>query len=113
MLAAVLRNLVNNAVKFTPPGGTVTITACPRNDLVEVEITDTGVGIPPHRISNLFELDQRISTTGTAGEQGSGFGLLLCRDLVEQLGSELTVSSTVNHGTKFRFMLAGVLELAG
>lgn len=113
MLATVLRNLVNNAVKFTPPGGAVTITACPRNDLVEVEVADTGVGMPPHRISNLFELDQRISTTGTAGEPGSGFGLLLCRDLVAQLGSELTVSSTVNHGTKFRFMLAGVLELAG
>ena len=113
MLAAVLRNLVNNAVKFTPPGGAVTITACPRIDLVEVEVTDTGVGMPPHRISNLFKLDQRTSTTGTAGEQGSGFGLLLCRDLVEQLGAELTVSSTVNQGTKFRFMLAGVLELAG
>ncbi|MEG3147141.1 hybrid sensor histidine kinase/response regulator [Sphingomonas sp. RT2P30] len=113
MLAAVLRNLVNNAIKFTPPGGAVTITACPRNDLVEVEVTDTGVGMPPHRISNLFKLDQRTSTTGTVGEQGSGFGLLLCRDLVEQLGTELTVSSTVNHGTKFRFMLAGVLELAG
>ena len=112
MLATVLRNLVNNAVKFTPPGGAVTITACPRNDLVEVEVTDTGVGMPPHRISDLFDLDQRISTKGTAGEKGSGFGLLICRDLVEQLGSELTVSSTVNHGTKFRFMLAGVLELA-
>lgn len=112
MLAAVLRNLVNNAVKFTPPGGVITITAYPRDDRVEVEVTDTGVGIPPHRISSLFELDQRTSTTGTAGEQGSGFGLLLCRDLVEQLGSELTVSSTVNQGTTFRFRLAGVLEQA-
>jgi two-component system sensor histidine kinase/response regulator len=113
MLAAVLRNLVNNAVKFTPPGGVVTITACPRNDRVEVEVTDTGVGMPPHRISSLFELDQLISTTGTAGERGSGFGFLLSRDLVERLGAELTVSSTVDHGTTFRFMLAGVLELAG
>lgn len=112
MLAAVLRNLVNNAVKFTPSGGAVTITARPHKDLVEVEVADTGVGMPPHRISNLFKLDQRTSTTGTAGEQGSGFGLLLCHDLVEQLGAELTASSTVNHGTKFRFMLAGVLELA-
>ena len=112
MLAAVLRNLVNNAVKFTPPGGVITITAYPRDDRVEVEVTDTGVGMTPHRISSLFELDQRTSTTGTAGEQGSGFGLLLCRDLVEQLGSELTVSSTVNQGTTFRFRLAGVLEQA-
>ena len=108
MLAAVLRNLVNNAVKFTPPGGAVTITACPRNDLGEVEVTDTGVGMPPHRISNLFKLDQRTSTNGTAGERGSGFGLLLCRDLIERLGAELTVSSAVNYGTTFRFMLAGI-----
>jgi len=67
----------------------------------------TGVGMPPNKISDLFKLDKRTSTKGTAGERGSGFGLLLCRDLVERLGTELTVCSAVNHGTTFRFMLAG------
>jgi signal transduction histidine kinase len=109
MLAAVLRNLVSNAVKFTLPGGKITITACLRNDFVEIEVTDTGVGMPPNKISDLFKLDQRTSTNGTAGERGSGFGLLLCRDLVERLGAELAVCSAVNHGTTFRFMLAGIL----
>lgn len=108
MLAAVLRNLVTNAVKFTLPGGKVTITACLRNDFVEIEVTDTGVGMPPNKVSDLFKLDRRTSTNGTAGERGSGFGLLLCRDLVERLGAELTVCSAVNHGTTFRFMLAGI-----
>jgi signal transduction histidine kinase len=64
--------------------------------------------MPPNKISGLFKLDQRFSTIGTAGEPGSGFGLLLCRDLVERLGGELTVSSAVNHGTTFRFALAGI-----
>ena len=109
MLAAVLRNLVTNAVKFTLPGGKITITARLRNDFVEIEVADTGVGMPPNKIADLFKPDQRTSTTGTAGERGSGFGLLLCRDLVERLGAELTVCSAVNHGTTFRFMLAGSL----
>ena len=108
MLAAVLRNLVSNAVKFTLPGGTITITAGRRSDFVEIEVTDTGVGMPPNKISDLFKLDKRTSTEGTAGERGSGFGLLLCRDLVERLGTELTVCSAVNHGTTFRFILAGI-----
>lgn len=107
MLAAVLRNLVSNAVKFTLPGGTITITASRRSDFVEIEVTDTGVGMPPNKISDLFKLDKRTSTKGTAGERGSGFGLLLCCDLVERLGTELTVCSAVNQGTTFRFMLAG------
>ena len=106
MLAAVLRNLVSNAVKFTPPGGTISITASRHEDVVEIEITDTGVGMPPDQISSLFKLDKRISTIGTAGEPGSGFGLLLCRDLVERLGGELMISSAVDHGTTFRFTLA-------
>ena len=108
MLAAVLRNLVRNAVKFTLPGGKVTITACRRSDFVEIEVTDPGVGMPPNKISDLFKLDRRTSTMGTAGERGSGFGLLLCRDLVERFGAELTVYSAVNHGTTFRFILSGI-----
>ena len=109
MLAAVLRNLVSNAVKFTLPGGMITISAYRRSDLVEIEVIDTGVGMPPNKISDLFKLDQRTSTNGTAGERGSGLGLLLCRDLVERLGAELSVSSAVNQGTTFRFTLGGIL----
>ena len=105
MLAAILRNLVSNAVKFTRPAGTITITANRREHVVEIEITDTGVGMPFEQVSRLFKLDKRSSTRGTEGEPGSGFGLLLCRDLVERLGGELTVSSAVDHGTTFRFTL--------
>ena len=105
MLLAVLRNLVSNAIKFTLPGGTVTVAGRRREGAVEVTVADTGLGMPPNKIDDLFKLDRRVTTVGTAGERGSGLGLLLCRDLMERLGSELTVRSVVNRGTTFRFDL--------
>lgn len=105
MLAAVLRNLVSNAVKFTLPGGAITISARHCREGFEIAVTDTGVGMPPNKIADLFRLDRRTTTNGTAGERGSGLGLLLCRDLVERQGSELKVRSAVAQGTTFRFML--------
>ena len=80
MLATVLRNLVSNAIKFTLPGGTVTIKAGLVSDGVEICVRDTGIGMPPNRIADMFKLDRRATSNGTAGERGSGLGLLLCRD---------------------------------
>ncbi len=105
MLLAVLRNLVSNAVKFTLPGGTVTISGQHHGGTVEISVADTGVGIPATKIDDLFRLDRRVSTTGTAGERGSGLGLLLCRDLVERLGGALTVQSVAGQGTTFHLSL--------
>lgn len=105
MLATVLRNLVSNAVKFTLPSGTITVTGRNDGDAVEISVTDTGVGMPPGKVDDLFRLDRRTTTNGTAGERGSGLGLLLCRDLVERQGSALTVESAVDKGTTFRFRL--------
>ncbi|GJD49762.1 Adaptive-response sensory-kinase SasA [Methylobacterium crusticola] len=108
MLAAVLRNLVSNAVKFTLPGGTVTVAARPRGEGIEIMVSDTGVGMPPDKVADLFRVDRRTTTNGTAGERGSGLGLLLCRDLVERQGSTLTVASVPGHGTTFSFILPAV-----
>ena len=105
MLAAVLRNLVSNAIKFTQPGGRITISAERIAAMVAISVVDTGVGMAPNKIDELFRLDRRTTTNGTAGERGSGLGLLLCRDLVERQGGELTVASAVGHGTTFRFVL--------
>ena len=105
MLAAVLRNLVSNAVKFTPTGGRITISAARSGQRVQVAVSDTGVGMPPDKVRDLFRIDRRTTTDGTAGEQGSGLGLLLCRDLLERQGSELTVSSEAGGGTRFSFVL--------
>ncbi len=109
MLTTVLRNLVGNAVKFTLPGGTVTVSGRRLGDEVEISVADTGVGMPPGKVDDLFRLDRRTTTNGTAGERGSGLGLLLCRDLVERQGGVLAVSSAVDRGTTFRFRLpAGI-----
>ena len=105
MLATVLRNLVSNAVKFTLPGGTITVAGRAEGGEVEVSVADTGVGMPPGKVEDLFRLDRRTTTNGTAGERGSGLGLLLCRDLVERQGSVLIVSSALDRGTTFRFRL--------
>ena len=105
MLATVLRNLVGNAVKFTLPGGTVRVTAERLGAAVGIAVADSGVGMPAGKVEDLFRLDQRTTTNGTAGERGSGLGLLLCRDLVERQGGNLTVSSVINAGTTFRFAL--------
>ena len=107
MVAAVLRNLLSNAIKFTQPGGRITICASLQGGKTEIAVFDTGIGMPPDMVADLFKLDRRSSTNGTAGERGSGLGLLLCRDLVERMGGTLTVSSLVGSGTRFSFMLEG------
>lgn len=111
MLLAVLRNLVGNAVKFTLPGGTITIAAQAWDENVGIIVSDTGVGMSEDKVADLFRLDRRATTNGTAGERGSGLGLLLCRDLVERQGGNLTVESVPDRGTIFRFSLPrSVLE---
>lgn len=105
MLSTVLRNLVSNATKFTLPGGMITITAGHDDGRVVVSVSDTGVGMDPARVADLFRLDRRSSTHGTAGEGGSGLGLLLCRDLLERQGSFLRVQSVVGQGSRFSFVL--------
>ena len=105
MLAAVLRNLLSNAIKFTLAGGEITISACKSGDAVDIEVVDTGVGMTPETLVDLFAFDRRTTTIGTAGERGSGFGLILSRELAERQGGTLTVRSTIGAGTTFRLTL--------
>jgi two-component system sensor histidine kinase/response regulator len=108
MLVTVLRNLISNAVKFTPPGGTVTIGARSDGGQVEIAITDTGIGMAPDKIADLFNTDKRMTTAGTAGERGSGFGLLICQNLLDRMGARLEVESLIDRGTTFRFHLPAI-----
>lgn len=105
MLATVLRNLVSNAIKFTMPGGRITIEGHEVEGSVSIAVTDSGVGMPAGRVADLFQLDRRTTSNGTAGERGSGLGLLLCRDLVERLGGRIDAESEVGVGTTFHFAL--------
>ena len=111
MLSTVIRNLLTNAIKFTPAGGQVMLEISPCRDgarpvsTYTVSVSDTGVGMSEEQIQNLFRLDMPQSRHGTAGEQGSGLGLIVCREFVEKHGSELRVESEPGKGSRFWFEL--------
>ncbi|MCB2408185.1 ATP-binding protein [Hymenobacter lucidus] len=105
MIRLVLRNLLGNAIKFTPEGGTVTVTATPRGTLWSVAVHDTGIGIQAADHDKVFGKAGPFSTLGTAREKGTGLGLQLCRDFVERNGGHLTFISLPGQGTTFTFTL--------
>jgi len=103
MIDAVIRNLVNNAVKFTKNGGSIAIATEDFGDLIEVRVTDSGVGMDPEKAAKLFSLSGSSSTDGTKGEKGTGLGLILCKELVERNGGEIYVTSERGQGSTFAF----------
>lgn len=105
MIHTVLRNLVSNGIKFTGQNGTVTITAVETGGSVSVMVSDTGIGINPDRIEKLFQAENRAVMTGTAGEQGTGLGLMVCREFVRKNRGEISVASEEGRGTTFTFTL--------
>jgi signal transduction histidine kinase len=110
MVDTVVRNLVSNAIKFTHPGGSVTIEAQQNGQFVEVAIADTGVGIEEEHLPELFRIDVRYKRMGTAMEEGTGLGLILCKEFIEKHDCEIWVESQVGKGTTFRFTLPIVTE---
>jgi len=105
MLATVFRNLISNAIKFTEVKGTVEISSTVNSNFVEVTVKDNGVGISQSDIEDLFSIEVKNSSIGTANEQGSGLGLILCKDFVERHGGKLWVKSALNEGSEFKFTL--------
>jgi two-component system sensor histidine kinase/response regulator len=105
MVNTVLRNLISNALKFTEAKGTITVSGVQHDEEVEVAVADTGCGIDEYGMEMLFRIDTSYSNVGTAGEQGTGLGLILCKELVEQNGGKIWVESEVGKGTIFKFTL--------
>ncbi len=105
MVRTILRNLVSNAVKFTPSGGKINLTAWLENDAVYCAVTDTGIGIKKRDLPKLFRQDQHVSSLGTRKEKGTGLGLILCHDFIERHGGTLTVESEPQKGATFTFSL--------
>jgi signal transduction histidine kinase len=107
MIRTVLRNLISNAVKFTPPGGEVKVNASTstKGDWLEISVSDTGVGINTQDITGLFRIDVKKSTRGTAKEKGTGLGLILCKEFVEKNNGSIKVTSTPGKGSCFTFTL--------
>ncbi|SNC66879.1 Signal transduction histidine kinase [Hymenobacter gelipurpurascens] len=105
MTRLVLRNLLGNALKFTPAGGTITISARRLNSMWEISVHDTGVGIAPAVHDKVLGQRGTHTTLGTAQEKGTGLGLRLCKDFVERNGGLLSFESAVGQGSTFRFTL--------
>lgn len=106
MITTVLRNLLSNAIKFTPRGGSVTIEASKEDHTGSVlTVTDTGVGMSESVRDNLFRIDRHTSMHGTENEKGTGFGLILSKELVEKNHGDIHVDSTPGRGTTMRVVL--------
>jgi two-component system sensor histidine kinase/response regulator len=105
MLKTILRNLVSNAIKFTNTGGTINIGAEENAGSITISVSDNGIGISQEDLKKLFDISEVHTTTGTAHETGTGFGLLLCKEFVEKHGGKIWVESEAGIGSKFRFTL--------
>jgi signal transduction histidine kinase len=99
----VVRNLIANAIKFTPPEGKITVNVQSQADSVVVSIADTGVGMSKDVMNKLFRIDTKHTTKGTADEKGTGLGLILCKEFVEKNGGHIWVESEEGKGSVFRF----------
>jgi signal transduction histidine kinase len=106
MLSTVLRNLVSNAIKFTPEHGTITLASkVKKNNVIEVTIKDSGIGLSETQKSNLFKVGKNFTSQGTQGEKGTGLGLLLCKEFIEKQKGSIRVESEKGTGSKFIFSL--------
>jgi signal transduction histidine kinase len=103
MIDTVFRNLVSNALKFTHSGGSIEVSSTQHETEIEIAISDTGTGITKEDLAKLFRIDLKHTHLGTAGEQGTGLGLILCKELVEKNGGRIWVESEAGKGTTFRF----------
>jgi signal transduction histidine kinase len=101
----VLFNLVDNAVRFTPSGGAVTVSALAINGSVEVRVADTGVGIPPEHLPRLFERFYRADPARSREDGGTGIGLAIARSVVEAHGGHIQAESEFGGGSVFTFDL--------
>jgi len=97
----IIANLVNNAIKFTPEGGKITINFNENNANIELHFIDTGVGMTSKVIEKLFRIDKNISTKGTNDEKGTGLGLILCKEFTQKNGGDISVISEVGKGSDF------------
>lgn len=106
LLRTIMRNIMSNAIKFTKQGGKITLTAQQiENNMIKVDIEDTGIGIAPERIDNLFEPVKNKNTKGTEGEKGTGLGLLITAEFVQICKGEISVTSVIGEGTTVSFTL--------
>lgn len=109
MIEAVLRNLVNNAIKFSQGNSSIEITAEQIGDEVKICVNDAGMGISEEDIQNLFRIDSKVKHKGTNNEDGSGLGLILCKEFVDKNNGTIWVESTPGKGSSFIFTIPALV----
>lgn len=101
----ILRNLIGNAIKFTPENGKITIHSTESEGFIKISVTDTGVGMTPDAMQGLFHIEDVSTQLGTGGEVGTGLGLLLCKEFIEKNNGKIGVESILSKGSTFYFTL--------
>lgn len=112
MIETVLRNLISNAVKFTPGGGEISIRAKKSDEEVQIYVSDSGIGLPQDKINRLFKIEDSFTTVGTEQETGTGLGLVLCHDFLEQHQGTISVESKLNIGTTFKITIPSDIDIS-
>jgi len=102
-LSGAFLNLINNAVKFTPNGGHIAVSAVSSEGAITICVEDDGIGIPAGELDGLFSLDRQIRRKGTDNEPGTGLGLILCKEYVQLMNGRIWVESIENQGSRFYF----------
>jgi len=105
IIGSVLQNFIANAIKFTNRGGKIKIQSEYENDFVVTTVEDNGVGISKEALANIYSLDSVHTTEGTAGELGTGLGVMLCKEMIERNGGSLKIESELGKGTKVIFTI--------
>ncbi len=105
MIDTVIRNLLSNALKFTYPEGSIDVSVRYDQQYVAISVTDSGIGIEPQYLTELFHIESKYKRIGTAHEKGSGLGLILCKEFVERNGGQIGVHSEIGKGSTFTFTL--------
>jgi PAS domain S-box-containing protein len=108
MLETVLRNLINNAIKFTELGGRISVLSDSDLNNFEITISDDGVGMNEETVKNIFKVASYTTSLGTANEKGAGLGLVLCKEFVNKHGGKIWVESEENKGSNFKFTIPKV-----
>lgn len=101
MMNTTIRNLVSNAIKYTSDGGHIDVSAEVSGNQVIISVEDNGIGMDEQTASKLFKIDQSFTTEGTNNEQGTGLGLILCKEFVDKHGGDIWVESSPGKGSKF------------
>ena len=105
MLKTVLRNLLSNALKFTRANGEVSIMVISKNEQIEIQVKDNGIGIKSEDLDKIFKIGSNYSQRGTENEKGTGIGLMLCKEFVEKHGGKIWVESEEGKGSTFAFTI--------